>query len=265
MNYYRFEPGQPVTRPALLIHGFASNPLELWEQTGWLKVLLQAGIPCLVLELPHHGSADFKEGFAGRLGRVEPAGQLSLKGKFSYAAVTEALAGLCQTLGQQLHLVGYSLGSFIAHDFAGSYSQQLLSLTLAGMPTQDQLPQLREHFSCAGPSLPARGSELYPLFEQIIASSLIKRQSLARFINQLPEYSLVGKALPSCPTLLIRGSRDQIATAPRSLAADLAAAGRQYRQVEVKGRDHVNVLTSAYFKKTVRDWILGWEQADCRK
>lgn len=241
MTVHRWAHPEPAASPVLLIHGFASSTLFNWVKTGWLDPLAETGRTVLSVDLPGHGDS----------GDVDPAG-------LRVPDLLADLAELCTDLGEPVAAHGYSLGSRIAWQFAHDHPQHVVSLVMGGSPTTDEVYRVdadqARAWAAGGPE-PA--DELTRRF--ITVAAALPGQHLPHVVELRLSLSedrhLPSCSVPSVPTLVVAGSRDEIAAGAGQLADWVRAAGAPARYVELPGRNHINALTSREYKQAVLDFL----------
>ena len=141
--------------PIIFIHGIGLNN-EIWDdQLNYFK-----NYNTIVYDLIGHGKTPFNKK------------QLTMKD------FTNQLLQLTDGLNiNKFHLVGFSIGSLIARDFASSYSDRLSSLTIFGTVykrSEDQKRQIRNRY------------EMMKLKKNITKKRAVYRWFSEKFINKNP-------------------------------------------------------------------------------
>lgn len=102
--------------PVILVHGFAENATQGWEETGVQHALLQAGYRVISLDARGHGQS------------AKPHSSMAYR-----TVIIDDLARLQDHLQiTQSHLVGYSMGAAMVLKFIDLHPTRALSATLAG-------------------------------------------------------------------------------------------------------------------------------------
>ncbi len=226
--------------PVLLIHGFASNIATNWGDTGWVKLLTNAGFRVIAYDNRGHGHS-------AKLYNLDDYGS---------PLMAEDARRLLDHLGiEKAHVIGYSMGARIAAFLAIAHPQRVRSLTFGGLginmvrgvagtgpvaqaleaPTIDDVthPTARTFRAFAEQT----NSDLKALAACI-------RSSRARITPEAV------RAL-SCPVLVVVGERDVIG----GPAADLAALIPGARAVMLPDRDHMKTVGDKLFKQAVLEFL----------
>ncbi|MES1950689.1 lysophospholipase [Salinisphaera sp. S4-8] len=233
---------EPVSeRPVVLIHGFASNAELSWQQTGWLDALAQAGRHVLTFDLPGHGRArDI----------TDPA-------RYTPDAICAALAYRLDTMPDSAahgaDIVGYSLGSRLAWDFADAYPQHVHAMVL-GAPALDDpfqgmdIDAAAAYLNDAQPMRQPRDEQLLAMAQRIPGNDA---QALLSVVRALVDAPFRPGQLCDTPVLLMAGDKDELAaTMPQ-----LAEHARHAELAWLPGRNHLNAVTARAFKRATIDFL----------
>jgi pimeloyl-ACP methyl ester carboxylesterase len=143
------------THPIIFIHGIGLNN-EIWDdQISYFK-----NYNTIVYDLIGHGKTPFN------------------KKQLTMNDFTKQLLKLVDGLNiNKFHLVGFSLGSLIARDFASSYSDRLRSLTIFGTVYKRSEDQKRQMFN---------RYEMMKFKKDITKKRAVYRWFTEKFINKNP-------------------------------------------------------------------------------
>jgi len=220
-------------RPVLFLHGLASRARLDWPAAEWDPVL--ADRPALLVDLPAHGDSP-------AVGVLSTSRVVDL--------LTQAVAAVAP--GEEIDVVGYSLGARLAWALAGHPEVAVHRLALGGLSpmepfTMVDLPAARG--ALAGDSAPAD-----PITGLILGMATLpgnRPEALLDLIEGLasePFDRAVGA--PSQPVLLLGGTED-----PMAEGVDmLAAAVPRSRVVRVPG-DHLAALHAPEFRAAVVQFL----------
>lgn len=229
-------------RPLLMIHGYSSNRTEGWKRTGWFAACERRNQRALALDLRGHGESAKPH---------DPA----LYGRRNLAA--DALALMDHVGAETADVVGFSLGARVAATLAVEAPRRVSNLVLAGVGERWFTPTADDAMALA---MEADDPETIP-------HELLK--SFRHFADEQGEDRL---ALAACsraprdvlsrddlygvmaPTLVIAGTRDELAGDPRGLADAIPGA----KAVSVPGCDHFALITHGLMKASVFDFLDGW-------
>ena len=232
--------GEDLGQPVLLIHGFASSMAVNWVDTGWVKLLSEAGRRVLAFDHRGHGQS---------------AKPHDVSAYATPLMAEDALRLLDHLEIERADVMGYSMGARVAASLALAAPQRVRSLVLGGLgihlvdgaglpvgiaealeaPSADELTDptqlMFRRFAEAG------GNDLQALAACLRGS----RQTLA------PEEL----ASIACPVLVAVGTKDAIAGDPHRLAALLP----QGRVLDIPGRDHNPAVGDKTFKSGVLSFL----------
>lgn len=247
---YSFDPTHLSndSKVVLLVHGFASNSQQTWVTTGWVKKLIAQGYEVILMDLPWHTAEFLKEQDgavpllpAGKIQPVPLPSQPSPEENL-WGAVLKAVATELAPLAGQLHGIGYSLGARLLYDLSLKDPALFKSLTLGGFPVHHHLSALQAY-------LEHRDQELLPELQQVVASSIVKPNSLQQFVSRVRPTQLSLSPDPTVPLHFIVGGKDSIAQDSQQFATELSKTQNLISFTKIPGRNHVNLLTSGVFKK----------------
>lgn len=196
---------------AVLVHG-AGMDRTVWAlQTRWLA---HHGCPALAIDLPGHGTS------------IEPE-------RTDIADYGDWLAGVVRALDRPVHLVGHSMGSFIALECARMVPVASVTLvgTAAAMPVHPALldaaaandplaAQLMSgwafaHHTRTGPN-PSPGSSMVGTTQAMIGQAKpgVLHHDLAMCASYNDAVSAASEI--TAPTLLLLGALDRMTPAPKA-------------------------------------------------
>lgn len=235
-----FDVGPREGEPILLIHGFASTAHVNWVFTGWVKTLTEAGYRVIAFDHRGHGASD--------------------KPHESEFYTPNLMANDATNLLDHLniedaHFIGYSMGARVSAFVAKSEPQYVRSLTFGGLGiglvegVGDWDPIAE---ALLAPSLDDVTHERGRMFRAFADQTKSDRYALAACIAS--NRVLVTHAEASqmaMPTLIVVGTKDDIAGSPEELEALMPNA----TAVDVPGRDHMLTVGDRVFKAAVLDLL----------
>ena len=234
----------------LLVHGFATNRAENWRRLGWLGALERKGYRAVALDLRGHGESDKPH---------DPSA-------YSRGQMAADIVGLIDHLELgRVDLLGYSMGAHLSLAVALDAPARVGKLILGGVGgrmltgsplstppmTMAEALTTDDMASITDPTL--RG------FRQFAENQGEDRAALAA-CSQGQGGSAGADALWGLrtPTLVVAGSRDDLAGDPQVLADAIPGA----RAVTLPACDHFSAIPHALFKAAVFDFLDGWEDED---
>ena len=235
--------GPSGSPPLLLIHGFSSNRQEAWKRTGWYASLAQRGQRLIALDLRGHGESG-KPHDPAAYGRDILLGDIT---------------GLLDSLGVEwANVFGYSMGARLALAMAIHERERVGYLILGGVggalfdppPPGEPMAQAME---AASPDLITE--PMLKSFRHFADEQGEDRLALAAFSRARGEpVTRDHVRAVSAPTLVVAGSRDELAGDPHGLAALIPGA----KAVALMGCDHFNAIPHGLLKATVFDFLDGY-------
>jgi pimeloyl-ACP methyl ester carboxylesterase len=229
-------------RPVILVHGFSSNRGENWRRLGWYGALERKNIRFAAFDCRGHGESD------------KPHDPVSYRRE---AMVGDIFALMDHLGAERADLVGYSMGArtvlaaALARPervpllVAGGIGGRLFEPAPAGNPMADAM-DAADPASIAEPLLRS--------FRQFADEQGEDRKALAACARAahppLAREMLAGLRVP---TLIVAGSRDELAGEPGELAAAIPGA----RAITLPGCDHFSAISHGLFKANVIDFLDG--------
>lgn len=230
-------------KPLLLLHGFASTRIDNWRRTGWYDALLQSGRQVIALDFRGHGESSRPH---------DPA-------RYGMDANVGDVIALLDHLGiDRCEVIGFSMGAGVAMRLAVAHAARVKLLVLIGVggaslrrsSNGEALAKaLRAESADAIDHATARGFWLY-------AEKLGQdREALAASVLAPREADEIADLVAGIrtETLVVAGSRDDLAGDPAELAALMPDA----RSGIVPGADHMFVLPNPVLKGIVMDFLEG--------
>ena len=236
----------------VLVHGFASNRTENWKRLGWYAALERGGYRVVALDLRGHGeSAKPHEAEA-----------------YDRAKLTADVIGLMDHAGLgPTHLMGYSMGAHLALAIALGAPERVDRLVLGGIggrmlgegpPRPAPKMSLSEALLVEDPA--SITDPIQRGFRQFAQMQGDDRHALAACAQGRGGGAVTREDLQglSAPTLVVAGSRDDLAGNPQTLAEAIVGG----KSVTLPGCDHFSAIPHALFKSAVFDFLEGWDEAE---
>lgn len=233
-------------RPVLLLHGFSSSSKLNWEDTGWVSALLEAGRRVITVDLPGHG----------RSGAPEDRDSYSpsrIRADLLQAAFDAGVHPLQDgDPSSGLDVVGYSLGSRLAWEFAATQPELVHRLVLGGPNDSDPLAAFdliaaQDYLADGTPIQDESTAQLLKMALLLPNNNIFALLSLVEAIKAEPYDP--AEAVPHVPMLLVAGDKDERAAILPRLAELARGAGSMVEQLVLPGRNHTNAITSRAFKQ----------------
>ena len=224
----------------VLVHGFASNRVVNWVNTGWVRTLTGAGYRVVALDNRGHGRSQ------------------KLYDSVAYLTdrMAEDVVRLIDTLDAgKAALMGYSMGARISAFAARAAPDRLRALVLSGLASNlvDGVGG-SEAIAAAleAPSLAAvqdHNARAFRVFADQTGSDRAALAACIRASRQTLSEAEVGEI--AVPTLVVAGDRDDIAGSAERLAALIPGA----RAVTLPGKDHMTAVGDRGHKAAVTDFL----------
>jgi pimeloyl-ACP methyl ester carboxylesterase len=239
-------------RPVLLLHGFSSSSKLNWEDTGWVAALLEAGRRIITVDLPGHG----------RSGAPEDRDSYSpsrIRADLLQVAFDAGVRPL-QTgdPASGLDVVGYSLGSRLAWEFAATQPEIVHRIVLGGPNIADPLAEFdlvaaQDYLADGTPIADESTARLLKMALLLPSNNIFALLSLVEAIKAEPYDP--AEAVPHVPVLLVAGDQDERSGSLPKLAALAAGVGAMAEQLVLPGRNHTNAVTSRAFKQAAISFL----------
>jgi pimeloyl-ACP methyl ester carboxylesterase len=239
-------------RPVLLLHGFSSSSKLNWEDTGWVGALLEAGRRVITVDLPGHG----------RSGAPEDRDSYSpsrIRADLLQAAFDAGARPLHDgDPSSGLDVVGYSLGSRLAWEFAATQSELVHRLVLGGPNNTDPLAAFdlkaaQDYLADGTPIADESTAQLLKMALLLPSNNIFALLSLVEAIKAEPYDP--AEAVPHVPMLLVAGDKDERAGTLPQLAELARGAGSMAEELLLPGRNHTNAITSRAFKQAAISFL----------
>jgi pimeloyl-ACP methyl ester carboxylesterase len=227
--------GNSESPAVLAVHGFASSAGANWDATGWVRLLTAAGYRVVAVDQRGHGLS----------ARPHEAGAYSL------GVMASDLAMVLDELElEQVHYLGYSLGSRVGCELASRNSSRLITMTLGGFSGYDpfasfDLTAANRYLIDGEPVRDPTTAELISMARALPGNDTAALVALVEGV--VHEHSPLVPAEITVPTLVVNGQLDQIALDGAAFAALLPRG----KFVEVPARTHATSITSQRFKQSM--------------
>ncbi|MGN6221020.1 MAG: alpha/beta fold hydrolase [Microbacterium sp.] len=226
--------GEPDADTVLCVHGFASSCRDNWVETGWVRMLTNAGYRVLGVDQRGHGASD----------KPHDAEAYSMA-----AFVGDLMAVLDTYLLDEVRYLGYSLGARVGWQLAVEAPHHVERAVLGGIPDGRPLGRLRieqarayaEHGTPVDDAVTQNYVRLAERVRDNDLRALIGLAEGMRFGDADPD----PERPPRQPVLFATGSEDAILERSRALAA--TAPNGTF--LEIPGRHHFNAPGSRVFRE----------------
>lgn len=226
--------------PVLLIHGFASTKEINWVNTGWVKLLTQAGRRVIAFDHRGHGAST----------------KLYDPHLYSCECMADDAARLMDHVGvPQADVIGYSMGARVGVHLALFYPERVRSLVMGGLGIHlvngAGLPQSIAE-ALEAPSLADVSDPMGRMFRTFADANKADLKALAACIRgsrQVLSDTQVRRIFQ--PVLVAVGTRDAVAGDAQALARLLPDG----EALDIPGRDHNPAVGDKVFKQGVLDFF----------
>jgi len=239
-------------RPVLLLHGFSSSSKLNWEDTGWVSALLDAGRRVITVDLPGHG----RSGAPEDMDSYSPSRIRADLLQAAFDAGARPLHDGDPSSG--LDVVGYSLGSRLAWEFAATQPELVHRLVLGGPNDSDPLAAFdlaaaQDYLADGRPIKDESTAQLLKMALLLPSNNIFALLSLVEAIKAEPYDP--AEAVPHVPMLLVAGDKDERAPTLPKLAELARGGGSMAEQLILPGRNHTNAITSRAFKQAAISFL----------
>jgi pimeloyl-ACP methyl ester carboxylesterase len=246
--YDDITPAGGASGTVLMVHGFATSRAENWRRLGWYGAFERKGYRIVAHDQRGHGESD-KPHDPAAYGRE--------------ALVGDILRLMDHLKLERVDLLGYSMGARLSLQTALEHPDRVGNLIVGGIggrmlkpPEGQPAPTMTmaEAMQAEDPeTITEKTLKGFRLFADQQGED---RLALAAFSQgrgglALGEDDL---AVLRAPTLVVAGSRDEMAGDPQELADAIAGA----KAVTLPACDHFSAIPHALFKAAVFDFLEGW-------
>ena len=235
----------------LLVHGFGSSRAQNWRDTGWYDTLTKAGYRVIAMDARGHGESDKPH---------------TVQGYRHDEMANDLLAVLDAAAVESAHVMGYSMGGFIAIHLLIRHPERIDRLVIGGVGESYLEPPNALRDRVADPKVRAQIVDaLLAPDPSVIASATARgfrafadqpgkdRLALAACMSA-PTVNLPAEVLATAqrPVLVVCGEKDELTGAPDGLARAFARG----KAVTVPKRDHMSAVGDKVYKQAVLDFLL---------
>ncbi|MPY09399.1 alpha/beta fold hydrolase [Arthrobacter bussei] len=234
--------------PVVLLHGFGSSSQRNWVDTGWVRVLNDAGRSAIMIDLPAHGDS----AAPGDAGAYAPS---RMRADILQALFDERILPLePDSATSGVDVIGYSLGSRLAWELGATQPEMIRRMVLGGPGTADpladfDLPGAERSLAGGPPSADPTTADLLRMAHAVPHHDLPSLLAMVSAIKTEP--FTPDSAVPRMPVLLVAGDQDDYAAG----IADLERWAPDARTVRVAGRNHTSTITARQFKDAAVDFL----------
>ncbi|HZZ88006.1 MAG TPA: alpha/beta hydrolase [Caulobacteraceae bacterium] len=251
LAYDDIQPAGEAAGTVFLVHGFATSRAENWRRLGWYGAFERKNYRLVALDLRGHGESDKPHDPSAYGGDVLVGDIVALMDHLSLGRVD---------------LLGYSMGSRLSLQTAIEHPERIANLIVGGVgermlkPPPAEAPKMTmaEAMRAADPeSIPDKTMKGFRLFADQQGED---RLALAAFTEGRAGAALGPDDLLGvrAPTLVVAGSRDELAGDPQALANAIPGA----KSVTLPACDHFSAIPHALFKAAVFDFLEGWMELE---
>ncbi len=228
--------GQPV----LLIHGFASNAVVNWVDTGWVRHLNRSGFRAIAMDNRGHGLST----------------KLYTPQDYGTPRMAEDARRVLDHLGiGRADVMGYSMGARITAFLAIQHPQYVRSAIFGGLGVNMVRPMAGTGPIATALEAPSIDNVTNPTartFRAFADSTKSDLKALAACIRGARDpLSADDLKRLQCPVLVAVGSLDVIGGSAPDLAALIPGA----QSVVMEGRDHMKAVGDRTYKDAVTDFL----------
>jgi pimeloyl-ACP methyl ester carboxylesterase len=228
--------GQPV----LLIHGFASNAVVNWVDTGWVRHLNRSGFRAIAMDNRGHGLST----------------KLYTPQDYGTPRMAEDARRVLDHLGiGRADVMGYSMGARITAFLAIQHPQYVRSAIFGGLGVNMVRPMAGTGpiaTALEAPSIDDVTNPTARTFRAFADSTKSDLKALAACIRGARDpLSADDLKRLQCPVLVAVGSLDVIGGSAPDLAALIPGA----QSVVMEGRDHMKAVGDRTYKDAVTDFL----------
>jgi pimeloyl-ACP methyl ester carboxylesterase len=247
LAYDDIQPADGAAGTVVLVHGFATSRAENWRRLGWYGAFERKGYRVAALDLRGHGESE-KPHDPAAYGREDLVGDI--------------LRLMDHLEIERADLLGYSMGARLSLHAALTRPDRVANLIVGGIggrmlqpPPATSGAQMTMAEAMQAESAEAISDKTLRGFRMFADQQGEDRLALAAF-SQGRGPGLGGDEIAAIltPTLVVAGSRDEMAGDPQALADVIPGA----KAVTLPACDHFSAIPHALFKAAVFDFLEGW-------
>jgi len=248
LAYDDITPEGGATGAVVLVHGFATNRAENWRRLGWYGAFERKGYRIVAHDARGHGESDKPH---------DPAA-------YGQGVLVDDIVRLMDHVGlERADLMGYSMGARLSLQMALQHPERVGNLIVGGiggrmLKAAENQPAptmtMAEAMQAEDPeTITEKTLKGFRLFAEQQGED---RLALAAFTQGRGGLALGEDDLAMLrpPTLVVAGSRDEMAGDPQALADAIPGA----KSVTLPACDHFSAIPHALFKAAVFDFLEGW-------
>ena len=247
LAYDDIQPAGEAAGTVLLVHGFATSRAENWRRLGWYGAFERKNYRLVAFDLRGHGESEKPH---------DPAA-------YGREALVADIVGLMDHLGLgRVDLMGYSMGARLSLQVAAAHPDRVANLIVGGIGGRMLQPPPTPAPGAMTMAEAMRAEDPEAITEKTLKGFRLfadqqgeDRLALAAFSQGRGEATDAGElAAITAPTLVVAGSRDEMAGDPQALADAIPGA----KAVNLPACDHFSAIPHALFKAAVFDFLEGW-------
>lgn len=247
LAYDDIRPADSGAGTVVLVHGFATSRAENWRRLGWYGAFERKGYRVAALDLRGHGQSEKPH---------DPAayGRESLVG--------DVLALMDHLEIERADLMGYSMGARLSLQAALQRPDRISNLIVGGIGGRMLQPPPATSASQMTMAEAMRAASAEAITEKTLKGFRMFAEQQGEDLEALAAFSQGGGpglgaddiAAILTPTLVVAGSRDEMAGDPQALADLIPGA----KAVTLPACDHFSAIPHALYKAAVFDFLEGW-------
>jgi pimeloyl-ACP methyl ester carboxylesterase len=247
LAYDDIQPSEGAAGTVVLVHGFATSRAENWRRLGWYGAFERKGYRVAALDLRGHGESE-KPHDPAAYGREDLVGDI--------------LRLMDHLEIERADLMGYSMGARLSLHAALMRPDRISNLIVGGVggrmlqpPPAAAASQMTMAEAMQAESAEAITDKTLRGFRLFADQQGEDRLALAAF-SQGRGAGLGPDEIAAIltPTLVVAGSRDEMAGDPQALADVIPGA----KAVSLPACDHFSAIPHALYKAAVFDFLEGW-------
>jgi pimeloyl-ACP methyl ester carboxylesterase len=248
LAYDDITPAGGASGTVLMVHGFATSRAENWRRLGWYGAFERKGYRIVAHDQRGHGESD-KPHDPAAYGRDELVGDI--------------LRLMDHLELERVDLMGYSMGARLSLQTALQHPDRVGNLIVGGIGGRMLKPPEGQPTPTMTMAEAMQAEDPQTITEKTLKGFRLfadqqgeDRLALAAFSQGRGGVGLSQDdlALLRPPTLVVAGSRDEMAGDPQALADAIPGA----KSVTLPACDHFSAIPHALFKAAVFDFLEGW-------